>query len=95
MEIYEGSERAGTMHFLDNEPETGGAGKRAEIGENTDKPVSDKNTRRKIMVDITALIRSVQRVEGNPDCFKKRKDTCRELHCEWRAYCLEGPETPE
>ena len=83
------------MRFLDNEPETGSAGKRAEIGESPNKPVKDKNTQDKIMVDITALIRSVQRVEGNPDCFKKSKDTCKELHCEWRTYCLDGSETPE
>jgi hypothetical protein len=40
-------------------------------------------------VDITELIRSIQRVEGNPDCFRKGKDNCDEVECAWRQYCLE------
>ena len=39
--------------------------------------------------DLTALIRSIQRVEGNPDCFGKPPGDCDELDCEWRKYCLE------
>jgi hypothetical protein len=39
--------------------------------------------------DITALIRSIQRVEGNFDCFKKAKGYCDQLNCCWRPYCLE------
>jgi len=38
--------------------------------------------------DITHLIRSVQRMEGNPDCFGKADWNCDRLDCAWREYCL-------
>ena len=38
--------------------------------------------------DLAHLIRSVQRLEGNPDCFGKAIDTCDRLDCIWRDYCL-------
>lgn len=50
---------------------------------------------KKSLVNITDLIRSVQRTEGNPDCFKKHKGGCDELECEWRPYCLEVFPTSE
>ncbi|MFH2218957.1 MAG: hypothetical protein ABII68_04780 [Pseudomonadota bacterium] len=37
--------------------------------------------------DVTHLIRSVQRIEGNPDCFGKEKDGCDRVDCAWREYC--------
>jgi hypothetical protein len=39
-------------------------------------------------IDITALIRSIQRVEGNFDCFRKAKVYCDQIGCYWRQYCL-------
>ena len=39
--------------------------------------------------DITHLIRSVQRLEGNPDCFRKAKGSCDILDCIWRVFCLD------
>jgi len=36
--------------------------------------------------DITRLIRSVQRIEGNPDCFGKADGNCDRLDCAWREY---------
>jgi hypothetical protein len=38
--------------------------------------------------DITALIRSIQRVEGSFDCFRKAKECCDQSNCCWRPYCL-------
>jgi hypothetical protein len=38
--------------------------------------------------DITNLIRSVQRLEGNPDCFGKSDGNCEHLDCAWRELCL-------
>ncbi len=38
--------------------------------------------------DITHLIRSVQRIEGNPDCFGKCDGNCDRLDCAWRELCL-------
>lgn len=41
-------------------------------------------------IDITALIRSIQRVEGNFDCFRRTKGCCDQIDCYWRSYCLEN-----
>jgi len=38
--------------------------------------------------DITRLVRSVQLIEGNPDCFGKADGNCDRLDCVWREYCL-------
>jgi len=35
------------------------------------------------------LIRSAQRAEGNPDCFRTGKKECDQLVCLWRMYCME------
>ncbi len=39
-------------------------------------------------LDVTALIRSIQRAEGNPECFLKGAKDCSQLECAWRLYCL-------
>lgn len=39
-------------------------------------------------VDITAMIRSLQRTEGLADCFRSGLDDCDQLVCAWRQYCL-------
>lgn len=41
-----------------------------------------------LFLDVTAIIRSLQRVEGNPDCFGKATGNCDKLYCLWRDYCL-------
>ena len=43
---------------------------------------------RKDFLDTTNLVRSIQRAEGNPDCFRKAEDYCDRLDCSWRQYCL-------
>jgi hypothetical protein len=42
--------------------------------------------------DLTNLIRSIQRAEGNPDCFGRAQGYCDRLGCAWREYCLEKPQ---
>jgi hypothetical protein len=42
------------------------------------------------LVDMTVLVRSIQRAEGNPDCFRRGQGNCPEMGCWWRPYCLEG-----
>ena len=37
----------------------------------------------------SALIRSIQRAEGNPDCFRQAQGCCDQFDCTWRKYCLE------
>ncbi|MBW2055405.1 MAG: hypothetical protein JRI29_06885 [Deltaproteobacteria bacterium] len=38
--------------------------------------------------NITHLIRSVQVLEGNPDCFGNSDGNCDRLDCAWRELCL-------
>jgi hypothetical protein len=49
---------------------------------------SKKGDEKKDVLDVTALIRSLQRAEGNPDCFGKAIGKCDRLDCAWRQYCL-------
>lgn len=44
-------------------------------------------------MDATESIRSIQQQEGNPQCFRTKKE-CKETRCAWRVYCLEK-EPPE
>lgn len=46
--------------------------------------------REKNYLDITALVRSIQRADGEPDCFRRPKGYCERPDCQWRRYCLEG-----
>ncbi len=39
-------------------------------------------------LDLTHLVRSIQRQEGNPDCFRTGRQHCDRLDCAWRNYCL-------
>jgi hypothetical protein len=49
----------------------------------------DRTERKKQnFLDTTVLIRSIQRSEGNLDCFLTGKEDCEEVDCAWRPYCL-------
>jgi hypothetical protein len=43
-------------------------------------------------VDITAMIRSLQRTEGFTDCFRTGLSDCDQITCAWRQYCLHMPD---
>jgi hypothetical protein len=43
-------------------------------------------------VDITAMIRSLQRTEGYKDCFRTGLLDCDQIECAWRQYCFQEPE---
>jgi len=45
---------------------------------------------KKSFLDITTLIRSIQRAEGNTDCFQKGIIDCDQVECKWRSLCLEA-----
>jgi len=45
---------------------------------------------KKSFLDITTLIRSIQRAEGNADCFQRGIIDCDQVDCQWRSFCLEG-----
>jgi hypothetical protein len=38
--------------------------------------------------DLVQLIRSLQRLEGHPDCFGTADHFCGRTECAWREYCL-------
>jgi len=44
---------------------------------------------RKDFLDLTALVRSVQRADGLPDCFRQAQGFCDQVDCTWRKYCLD------
>ncbi|MFO7688917.1 MAG: hypothetical protein R6V60_22795 [Desulfobacterales bacterium] len=37
--------------------------------------------------DVVHLVRSIQRLEGQPDCFGRAASNC-SPQCPWRTYCL-------
>ncbi len=45
-------------------------------------------------VDLTHLIRSMQRAEGHSDCFGRAQWHCDRIDCAWRKYCLEDSHEP-
>ena len=45
-----------------------------------------KNKEQIDLLDVTELVRSLQRREGNPDCFRQ-KDPCDQSDCAWRKWC--------
>ncbi|MBW1741128.1 MAG: SAP domain-containing protein [Deltaproteobacteria bacterium] len=47
---------------------------------------------KKNFLDVTELIRSIQRAENNPDCFRRARGHCDQLGCAWRPYCIEKPQ---
>jgi len=67
---------------------------REEDGSSRSEPcipkTSDTTRREKRYVDVTAMIRSLQRTEGLTDCFRRGIADCDQLECAWRQYCL-GP----
>ena len=58
-----------------------------EMGADASVTEAGKGKKRRF-VDMTLLIRSLQRLEGNPDCFRRAKNHCDRLDCAWRVYCL-------
>jgi len=57
-----------------------------ESGAESSHPMG--NEKSKNYLDIITLIRSIQRAEGNPDCFLRGKTDCDRMDCAWRPYCL-------
>ncbi|MDH3344820.1 MAG: hypothetical protein OEM61_01110 [Desulfobacteraceae bacterium] len=49
-----------------------------------------EDAKKKNYLDMAALIRSIQRAEGNTDCFQKGVIDCDRVDCKWHPLCLEG-----
>ena len=43
-------------------------------------------------VDLVNLVRSIQRAEGNIDCYRRGRQECDRMSCVWRAHCLKASE---
>ncbi len=41
-------------------------------------------------VDLINLVRSVQRAEGNIDCYRRGRQQCDRMNCVWRDHCLKA-----
>jgi hypothetical protein len=63
------------------------AGGRLEAESLPENPGRSKPQTRVNFLDLTALVRSVQRSEGNPPCFSTTS-TCDRMDCVWRSHCL-------
>ena len=45
-------------------------------------------------VDLVNLVRSIQRAEGNIDCYRRGGQECDQMNCAWRDHCLKASERP-
>jgi hypothetical protein len=45
-------------------------------------------------LDVTELVRSLQRREGNQGYFRKAEGPCDREDCFWRPWCLKSTEDP-
>jgi len=63
------------------------SGKTVRSESMTESSIHVKNEKAGNHLDIITLIRSIQRSEGNPDCFLKGNADCDQLNCAWRPYC--------
>ena len=59
-----------------------------ETSEGHRAPGGEPRGEQKNLLDITNLVRSIQRAEGNVDCFRKGNANCDQWDCSWRSYCL-------
>ena len=55
------------------------------------KASTGKNGNLENLPDLKHLIQSVQRLEGNLDCYGKADGNCDRVECSWREYCLKEP----
>jgi len=79
------------MPFIKNQKCSSNTGnlKRDEKITTASSSRSGPDSNKKSFLDIAKLIRSVQRAEGNTDCFQKGIVDCDQLDCKWRSFCLE------
>ena len=72
-----------------NRPDAGVSGKVPEKISEPAPSLMEQDPEKKNFLDMTALIRSIQRAEGHSDCFRKGTTDCDLPDCKWRAFCLE------
>jgi len=67
-------------------------GKQDKGGPKSGMPGAPSDMPRHRHVNITDMIRSLQRTEGLSDCFRRGLADCDQRECSWRQYCLEKAE---
>jgi hypothetical protein len=50
--------------------------------------IENKSSSNPNYVDLVKLIRSIQRAEGNVDCYRRGRRECEQMDCAWRDHCL-------
>jgi hypothetical protein len=58
------------------------------MGEEIDDNSRDPKDPKAHFPDLTHLIRSIQHLEGNPQCFGRAAGNCDRSKCAWREFCL-------
>jgi hypothetical protein len=77
-----------TDHPKTDPPTKGEANASASSGTGPCAGVTQGVDPNKRYVNITAMIRSLQRTEGVVDCFRREITNCAQPECAWRRYCL-------
>lgn len=77
-----------TDHPKMDSPTKGDANANASPGTGPCAGVAQGVNSNKRYVNITAMIRSLQRTEGVVDCFRREITNCEQPECAWRQYCL-------
>lgn len=60
----------------------------ASAGSGLEKRFKNISVRAHSLLDTTAMIRSLQRSEGEEDCYRRGREICDRMECPWRRYCL-------
>ena len=53
--------------------------------------IEDALNSKRNYVDMVNLIRSIQRAEGNIDCYRRGRQQCDRMKCTWRDHCFMEP----
>lgn len=67
-------------------------GRPDETSPGSDLPAAADDMSRQQYVNVTDMIRSLQRTEGLSDCFRRGLADCDQRECAWREYCIEESE---
>lgn len=86
---------SGNMQNMKDQAVSSSLGKHTGPQQTTNGSNTHKYSAKRDFVDIPALIRSVQRAEGNMDCFRRGQVYCDQTDCFWRKYCLDSHQTPK
>ena len=81
------------IQHMKEEKTSGSLGKHSESQQTANGSNTGKYGAKRDFVDIIALIRGVQRAEGNKDCFRREQVHCDQEDCFWRQYCLDSHQT--